>query len=114
MSKSLGTPGNVIPLTACPYTRLSGEGVQMGKQFGVCTADIASGAAGQIEVTGAHTLKSLTGTAWADGDFVYWDDSAKQVTNAAAAGANLKIGHQVGTKASADATCRVRLTGAAT
>lgn len=113
MTKSYRKQGNVIPLAAAPYARLSGEGVQMGKQFGVCTTDIANGAEGQIEVTGVHELTALGAEAWTDGAFVYWDDTNKRCT--VTASTHLKIGHAVGAKANAAGATLglVRLTGAA-
>lgn len=114
MTKSYRKPGNVIPLAAAPYARLSGEGVKMGSQFGVATTDIANGAAGEIMVVGVHELTALGAEAWTDGQKVYWDDTNKRCT--VTASTHLLIGHAVGAKANSGAAVLglVRLTGAAT
>jgi predicted RecA/RadA family phage recombinase len=114
MTKNYRKSGNMVPLVAFPYARAAGEGVQMGKLFGVAPAAVANGASGEIEPVGVHVLAAVALQAWGDGDALYWDNTAKNVTTAPNAGANPFIGHAVGTKANnaAATTGQVRLHGA--
>lgn len=79
------------PVTA-PYAVASGAGCLVGSIFGVATTAIASGARGILALEGVFTLAKATGAAWTEGARLYWDDSAKNVTTNAAAGANKLIG----------------------
>lgn len=91
MASNFIKPGKIITLVAAPYARLSGEGVQIGKMFGVCMTDIANGAAGEIETEGVFQLKKAGSQAWTQGAAIYWDDTAKQCTTVTTS--NLFIGH---------------------
>lgn len=77
MSQTLKQEGRVLKLTA-PYTRTSGTGAKVGAIFGVAVNDVTSGDVGQFTTEGVHELAKVTGTAWAVGDRVYWDNSAKK------------------------------------
>jgi predicted RecA/RadA family phage recombinase len=114
MTKAFRKSGTIVPIVAFPYVRTSGQGVLMGRLFGVCLMDVANGASGEIETTGVHVLAAVALQAWTDGAKLYWDDATKLVTTAAAAGANTDIGHAIGVKANgATATTgQVRLHGA--
>ncbi len=105
------SPGDTITCDSLPYARNSGEGVQWGTQFGVCTTTGAISTAVECGVTGVFDLTALGGEAWTDGAAVYWDNANKRCT--VTASTHLKIGHARGAKASAATTGRVRLTGAA-
>lgn len=114
MTKKFRKPGNVITIATAPYAAVAGAGMQSGSLFGVATVDIANGGSGEIEVTGEHELLAVALQAWTFGVKLYWDDATKLVTTAAAAGANLQIGHATVLKANAAGatTGRIRLTGA--
>jgi predicted RecA/RadA family phage recombinase len=114
MTKRFRKPGLVITLQIAPYAVSSGNGVLKGSMFGVACADIANGGSGEIEIMGEHELTAVALQAWTHGAKLYWDDSAKNVTTSAAAGANAFIGHCTRDKAnSASATTGfVRLHGA--
>lgn len=107
--------GDVLTLAA-PYNRLSGEGALVGGIFGVAAYTVLSTAYGEFQTEGVFDLAKDTST-FADGDTVYWDNSAKVATSVTS---NTIIGGAVlinpdGTSAlggsSGDATVRVRLNG---
>lgn len=87
-------PGRVITLIAAPYARLAGEGVQMGKMFGVCVSDIGNGLSGEIETEGVFALAKAGSQAWTQGAAIYWDNTAKVCTTVVST--NLLIGHANG------------------
>ena len=85
----------------------SGQPVLVGAMLGIAATDIANGATGILATEGVFTLPSLTGTGWAQGAQLYWDDTNKRVTNVASG--NTACGKCWNTKASADATCLVKV-----
>lgn len=97
-----------ITLTA-PYARTSGQGMLVGAMFGVCTGDVANGAVVEAVTWGVFDLTKAAGQAWTQGQALYWDDAAKNVTNVAAG--NTKIGVAVQTQLATDVIGRVRLNG---
>lgn len=99
-------PGDTLPVAA-PAAVLSGAGVLVGSLFGVAATNAESGATVQIKTMGVFDLTSATGTAWAVGDKIYWDDTNKRTTKTATN--NTLIGVAVAAKASGDAVGRVRL-----
>jgi predicted RecA/RadA family phage recombinase len=110
--------GETVALTA-PYAVASGAGALVGNIFGVAADTVASGVVGQFALTGVIDLAKDTST-FADGDNVYWDNSAKKATSTALA--NTRIGAAALVQpdatsalggASGDATVRVRLNGTA-
>ncbi len=88
--KNFVQPGNTLTLVA-PYTVVSGAGLLVGNIFGVASADAASGADVEAVTEGVFDLAKVSAQAWAQGDPIYWDDSAKLCTTTA--GANTPIGH---------------------
>ena len=104
-------PGATLTLTA-PYAVTSGDGLLVGALFGVATADAALGEAVETCLVGVYDLKKVGAQAWAAGDKVYWDDTAKQTTKTATA--NTLIGVATEAAGSDDATGRVRLNGSVT
>jgi len=102
-------PGETITLTA-PYAVSSGGGALVGAIFGVAVGDVANGAQGEFRTTGVYSLTKETGTAWAVGDLIYWDNTNRRCTKTATN--NKLIGVAVAAAASGDAVGRVRLNGA--
>jgi len=98
-------------VTAFPYTVVAGAGVLMGSRFGVAVNDTTSGATGVVYTEGVFTLAKTTGQAWTEGQLLYWDDTAKKVTSALAAGANKLIGCADKAAASGDTTGDVQVAG---
>lgn len=75
-------PGKNITVTF-PYQRNSGQGLLVGGLFGVAFQTTASGSTGVMVTEGQFTglaKASGTGEAWAVGDRLFWDDSAKNLT----------------------------------
>lgn len=101
------------PTLAAPYDRLSGEGALIGSLFGVAVKDVLSGADGVFCTEGVFTLKKTSAQAWTVGVKLYWDNTAKEVTTAAAAGANMLIGVALEVAANPSSTGVVRLNGTA-
>jgi predicted RecA/RadA family phage recombinase len=104
-------PGNTISLTA-PYNRLSGEGAKVGSIFGVACGDVLSTIVGEFAVVGVFDLARATGagSAWTEGALIYWDDSAKVVTEHSTGNTLIGVGI-LPLPADSDAAGRVRLNG---
>ncbi len=77
--KNYVQPGNTITLTA-PYAVASGDGLLVGSIFGVAAGTAAIGEAVEAALTGVYDLKKVASQAWAAGDKVYWDNTAKEAT----------------------------------
>ena len=77
--KNYVQPGNTITLTA-PYAVASGDGLLVGSIFGVAAATAALGETVEAALTGVYDLKKVASQAWAAGDKVYWDNTAKEAT----------------------------------
>jgi predicted RecA/RadA family phage recombinase len=104
-------PGHAITLLA-PYAVESGDGLLVGAIFGVASHDAASGAEVETQLTGVLDLAKTASQAWTAGARVYWDNTAKCVTNVATD--NTLVGVAVlAVGGGADETIgRVRLNGA--
>ena len=75
-------PGHAITLPA-PYDVVSGAGLLVGSIFGVASGDALSGAEVETQLTGVIDLAKVASQAWTAGAKVYWDNTAKRVTNVA-------------------------------
>lgn len=108
--KNYVQPGNTITLTA-PYAVASGDGLLVGSIFGIAAADAVSGETVETAVVGVFDLKKTASQAWAAGDKVYWDNTAKEATKTATS--NTLIGVAVAAVAggAGDTIGRVRLNG---
>lgn len=104
-------PGDVLTFTAPSGGVTSGLGYKIGSVFCVASGDADEGDEFEGQITGVFDLAKTTGTAWTEGQLLYWDDSAKKVTTVV--GANLLIGVAARDEDSADTIGRVRLNGTA-
>jgi predicted RecA/RadA family phage recombinase len=77
--KNYVQPGNTIPLTA-PYDVASGDGLLVGSIFGVATGAALNSEAIEAALVGVFDLKKVGSQAWAVGDKIYWDNTAKETT----------------------------------
>jgi predicted RecA/RadA family phage recombinase len=77
--KNYVQPGNTITLTA-PYDVASGDGLLVGAIFGVATGAAVSGDPIEAALVGVFDLTKAGSQAWAVGDKIYWDDTAKEAT----------------------------------
>lgn len=99
-------PGNTITLLA-PANVLSGAGVLVGGIFGVAQYDALSGAEVECDVVGVWDLAKVSAQAWAAGDPIYWDNTAKLATTVASG--NTPIGYATLVAANPSSTGRVLL-----
>ena len=81
--KTFLSEGRVLPLIA-PYAVFSGQGFLVGVIFAIAMCDAAIGAAVDGKRDGEVTLPKAAG-AITQGQKLYWDDAAKNVTTTAAA-----------------------------
>lgn len=81
--KNYVQPGNTITLTA-PYDVASGDGLLVGAIFGVATGAAANGESIEAALVGVFDLKKVGSQAWAVGDKIYWDNTAKETTKTVA------------------------------
>jgi predicted RecA/RadA family phage recombinase len=111
MSTTYRQPGEKITLTAPTggYPINIAVPVVTGTT-GFCAIPIdtiAAGETGPAYVEGVHEVSALTGTAFTNGQLLYWDNTNKRLTNASTG--NTRIGRAWGAKASATATHTVKL-----
>lgn len=106
--KNFVQPGDVVTLTAPVGGLQSGDGVLVGALFGVAAYDASEGAEVECRLVGVFDLPKASG-AIDEGEAVYWDDSAGNVTTTATD--NTLIGAAIRAADSGAATTRVRLNG---
>ena len=110
--KNFVQPGNTLDLSA-PAALSSGDVVQVGKLIGVAEKDAQSGETVAVSVVGVYSLNRNATDTFAQGDLVYWDATAKEVTTNSAAGANALLGASVEALAAGAGSIKVRLNGVA-
>lgn len=108
MSKTFVKPGKTLKFTA-GGTLSSGDGLLIGKLFGVVAGNLIAGQSGELDLVGVFILPK-DGSVIAIGVAVYWDGS--DVTTTALA--NEKIGTANLAAAGGAATVEVRLDGIGT
>lgn len=79
MKNYLG-PGETVVVTA-PEDADSGEFIKVGELYGVTAVAALSGASVVLNRNGVWRLPKVTGTAWTQGQKLYWDSSAKKFTH---------------------------------
>lgn len=99
---------------AAPYDVLSGGGALVGSLFGIAQADALSGKTAVLLTRGVVDMAKTSAQAWTVGALIYWDNSTKLATTAAAAGANKMIGVALEAADNPSAVGRVLLSGAFT
>ena len=104
--------GEYLEIVA-PYDRSAGQGVLVGKLFGVCVNDVLSGGAVTIDTGDVWDLTKSSGsnTGGAQGARAYWDDTAKAIT--AVSTSNTLVGVFAVIAADGDTVARIRLNGVA-
>lgn len=73
--------GDTIPIAVMPEAADSGEFIKVGELCGVAVAAYQSGAPGILKRTGVFELPKVTGTAWLQGQKLYWDAAEKKFTH---------------------------------
>lgn len=109
--KNYVQPGNTITLTA-PYAVASGDGLLVGAIFGVATGSAAIGESVEAALTGVYDLKKVASQAWAAGDKVYWDNTAREATKTTTSNTLIGVAVVAVAGGAADTIGRVRLNGA--
>lgn len=109
--KNYVQPGNTITLTA-PYAVTSGDGLLVGAIFGVAAGAAAIGEAVEAALVGVYDLKKVASQAWAAGDKIYWDNSAKNTTKTLTSNTLIGVATEAVAGGATDLIGRVRLNGA--
>jgi predicted RecA/RadA family phage recombinase len=99
--------GKALDLTAPTGGVVSGLVYKIGSIICVAAVTVAAGALFAAYTEGVYDIVSDTGVAWAEGDLVYWDNTAKVFTKTATS--NTKAGVAVAAKTSGATTGRVKL-----
>ena len=109
--KNYVQPGNTVTLTA-PYAVASGDGLLVGSIFGVASGTAALGETVEAALTGIYDLKKVASQAWAAGDKVYWDNTAKEATRTTTSNTLIGVAVIAVAGGAGDVVGRVRLNGA--
>ena len=109
--KNYVQPGNTITLTA-PYAVASGDGLLVGSIFGVASGTAALGETVEAALTGVYDLKKVASQAWAAGDKVYWDNTAKEATKTTTSNTLIGVAVVAVAGGAGDTIGRVRLNAA--
>jgi predicted RecA/RadA family phage recombinase len=109
--KNYVQPGNTITLTA-PYAVASGDGLLVGSIFGVAAGTAALGEAVEAALVGVYDLKKVASQAWAAGDKIYWDNTAKNTTKTTTSNTLIGVATEAVAGGATDLIGRVRLNGA--
>lgn len=105
-------PGDIITLTAPGGGVTVDLGYLIGSIFVVATATVAAGLEFEGRVTGVLELVKDAGTAWTEGELIYWDDSANNCVDASGSTAGkLLIGVAAASALSGALVGEVRLNG---
>jgi predicted RecA/RadA family phage recombinase len=109
--KNYVQPGNIITLTA-PYAVTSGDGLLVGSIFGVAAGTASLGDPVETALEGVYDLKKVASQAWAVGDKIYWDNTAKNTTKTLTSNTLIGVATDVVAGGATDLIGRVRLNGA--
>jgi predicted RecA/RadA family phage recombinase len=112
MAKNFVQPGKQVTFPAPVGGVVTGVGVLIGAMFGVALTTAAAGLDFVAAMTGVWDLDKVAAEAWLVGDKIFWNDTLKKCTNAAAAGLRF-IGTATAVAANPTNTGRVRLEGKA-
>ncbi|CAD0207379.1 hypothetical protein EN41_13825 [Agrobacterium tumefaciens] len=99
--KNYRGPADTVEVTA-PADVNSGDGVLVGKLFGVAEFSAKAGQRVNISRSGIFALPKTNAQAWAEGAVLYWDGT--KLTTADNAGANTKVGYAAAVAANPSAT----------
>jgi predicted RecA/RadA family phage recombinase len=104
--KNFVQEGDAVAVAA-PYDVLSGAGALVGSLFGVAAFDALSGAQVVLHTCGVFDIAKVSAQAWAVGNKIYWDNSAKLCTTTSTG--NTLIGVAIAAADNPSSTGRVRL-----
>ena len=97
---------NIIDYVAAAALNV-GDVVPLTNGCGVALNTVAIGASVGLAVEGVYDISSDTGTAWAVGDLIYWDNTNKVGTKTATS--NTPMGYAVAAKAAATVAGTIKL-----
>lgn len=103
-------PGSTITLTA-PYAITSGAGLLVGSIFGIASGTAAIGETVETALTGVFDITKVGSQAWAQGDKIYWDNTARNATKTATGNTAIGVAIDAVAGGAADTIGRVRLNG---
>jgi predicted RecA/RadA family phage recombinase len=103
-------PGHVVTLLA-PYDVASGDGLLVGSIFGVASGDALSGTEVETQLTGVVDLAKVASQSWTAGARVYWDNTARRVTNVASGNTLVGVAVLAVGSGAEEVVGRVRLNG---
>ena len=109
--KNYVQPGKTITLTA-PYAVTSGDGLLEGSVFGVAAGTAALSEAVETALVGVYDLQQVGSQAWAAGDRIDWDNTARQTTKTLTANTLIGVATEAVAGGATDLIGRVRLNGA--
>lgn len=101
--------GEVLTLTAPTGGVTAGTPVLIANLLVVPQTTAAQTLPFDAYTEGVHLLPKATGTAWLEGQILYWDDTAKKITTVSTS--NYRVGCAVAAAASGDTTGKVKLSG---
>lgn len=104
--KNFVMAGETLQLVA-PYQRNAGDAALIGNIFGVAVDDVANGANGVFCTEGVFTVPKNVTQAITQGQRVFWDNAAKNITTTSAG--NVCVGLAVTAQLAADTTVQVLL-----
>lgn len=111
--KNFVQPGNTITVTL-PQDTVGGEGVLVGRLFGVAAFSAVNGAECEVAVVGVYDLAKRASDAFGVGAPVYFDSAAKECVDDPDSSADAEIGIAIAAAGAGATTVRVRLHGVVT
>lgn len=101
--------GDVLTLTVPAGGVIAGKGVKVGALIAIAASTNATaGSTFEGATEGVFDVDKATGAVWAEGDVIYWDDTAKNFTKTTTS--NTKCGVAVAAALTGDVVGRVMLT----
>ena len=112
--KNFVQPGDSMPYTNGGSDITAGSVVVTGNQIGVASVDIASGATGELRMSGVFTLPKVSGAVFVAGEKLLWDVSAGAFDDAAAVAATgdvsgCCVAHAAGSNGQTTAAVRINV-----
>jgi len=106
MATNFKQDGKVLDLTM-PYDRTSGQGVLVGKIFGVVLSTAVSGAVAPVQTEGVFNVAKLSTDVVTQGALLYWDNSNKRLTTTSTS--NQLVGYATAAADGSTATVDIKI-----
>lgn len=111
MATNFSQDGKVVQFTAPTGGVVSGTPYLIGGLLAVALNTVAATLPCEFGIVGVWLLPKVTGTAWTEGEVLYWDNSAFKVTTVSTSNFRCGVACRLGGELSASATGMVRLDG---